>query len=58
MTPDLGQQLLVLTPADDETRERLDLLRVLGTQDFTAGVRATHGSAGPEPGIPAHDRCR
>ncbi|MBF8189619.1 hypothetical protein ITP53_28565 [Nonomuraea sp. K274] len=27
MTPDQGQQLLVLTPADAETRERLDLPR-------------------------------
>jgi transcriptional regulator with XRE-family HTH domain len=34
VTPDLGQQLLVLTPADAETRERLDLLRVLGLQEF------------------------
>ena len=33
-TPDQGQQLLVLTPADDEARERLDLLRVLGLQEF------------------------
>ncbi|MBW0104078.1 helix-turn-helix transcriptional regulator [Pseudonocardia sp. KRD291] len=38
VTPDLGQQLLVLTPANDETRERLELLRVLGTQEFPAGV--------------------
>ena len=38
VTPDLGQQLLVLTPADDETRERVALLRVLGTQEFPAGV--------------------
>ncbi|MFJ6460353.1 helix-turn-helix transcriptional regulator [Streptomyces sp. NPDC091387] len=37
LTPDLGQQLLVLTPADPETRERLDLLRVLGTQSFPTG---------------------
>ncbi|GIF71006.1 helix-turn-helix transcriptional regulator [Asanoa siamensis] len=37
VTPDLGQQLLVLTPADTEARERLDLLRVLGTEDFPAG---------------------
>ncbi|WP_369214328.1 helix-turn-helix domain-containing protein [Streptomyces flavofungini] len=36
VTPDQGQQLLVLTPADARTRERLDLLRVLGTQDFPA----------------------
>ncbi|QJY49934.1 helix-turn-helix transcriptional regulator [Pseudonocardia broussonetiae] len=36
VTPDLGQQLLVLTPADDETRERLALLAVLGTQEFRA----------------------
>ncbi|GAA4605866.1 transcriptional regulator with XRE-family HTH domain [Actinoplanes octamycinicus] len=34
VTPDLGQQLLVLTPADDEARERLALLRVLGTEEF------------------------
>jgi hypothetical protein len=34
VTPDRGQQLLVLTPADTEARERLDLLRVLGTQEF------------------------
>ncbi|CCK24862.1 putative DNA-binding protein [Streptomyces davaonensis JCM 4913] len=34
VTPDQGQQLLVLTPADADTRERLDLLRVLGTQEF------------------------
>ena len=45
MTPDQGQQLLVLTPADDESRERLALLRVLGTQEFSVraadeGVRA------------------
>ena len=35
VTPDLGQQLLVLTPADAESRERLDLLRVLGTEEFS-----------------------
>ncbi|GGK95809.1 helix-turn-helix transcriptional regulator [Mangrovihabitans endophyticus] len=40
VTPDLGQQLLVLTPADAETRDRLDLLRVLGTEDFPAGTPA------------------
>jgi transcriptional regulator with XRE-family HTH domain len=34
MTPDFGQQLVVLTPADEEARERLALLRVLGTEDF------------------------
>jgi transcriptional regulator with XRE-family HTH domain len=34
ITPDQSQQLLVLTPADAETRERLDLLRVLGIEDF------------------------
>ncbi|WP_370882616.1 helix-turn-helix transcriptional regulator [Kineosporia succinea] len=39
VTPDLRQQLLVLTPADAQTREKLDLLRVLGTQEFTPGVR-------------------
>ncbi|MEV0230937.1 helix-turn-helix transcriptional regulator [Nonomuraea sp. NPDC050786] len=34
VTPDEGQQLVVLTPADAETRERLELLRVLGTEEF------------------------
>jgi transcriptional regulator with XRE-family HTH domain len=37
VTPDLGQQLLVLTPADDDAREKLALLRVLGTQEFPTG---------------------
>ncbi|MER7403361.1 helix-turn-helix transcriptional regulator [Streptomyces sp. NPDC000070] len=37
VTPDQGQQLLVLTPADAETRERLELLRVLGIQEFPTG---------------------
>lgn len=35
VTPDQGQQLLVLTPADAETRERLELLRVLGVEEFS-----------------------
>jgi hypothetical protein len=35
VTPDLGQQLLVLSPADAEARERLELLRVLGSQEFS-----------------------
>jgi transcriptional regulator with XRE-family HTH domain len=34
VTPDLGQQLVVLTPADAESRERLELLRVVGLQEF------------------------
>jgi transcriptional regulator with XRE-family HTH domain len=38
VTPDQGQQLLVLTPADDETRERLELLRVIGVEEFPAGA--------------------
>ncbi|MEV4173791.1 helix-turn-helix transcriptional regulator [Nonomuraea sp. NPDC049709] len=38
ITPDQGQQLLVLTPADGETRERLELLRVLGIEEFPARV--------------------
>lgn len=41
VTPDQGQQLLVLTPADVETRERLDLLRVLGIQEFPTGAPGT-----------------
>ncbi|MEV1178062.1 hypothetical protein [Nonomuraea sp. NPDC049784] len=34
VTPDQGQQLLVLTPADAETRERLELLRMLGIEEI------------------------
>ncbi|XVU21393.1 helix-turn-helix transcriptional regulator [Actinoplanes sp. CA-054009] len=34
VTPDLGQELLVLTPADAETSERLALLSVLGVEEF------------------------
>ncbi len=41
VTPDQGQQLLVLTPADAETHERLELLRVLGTQEFPTGTTNT-----------------
>ncbi|MEU3194591.1 helix-turn-helix transcriptional regulator [Streptomyces sp. NPDC006992] len=36
VTPDRLQQLLVLTPADAETRERMELLSVLGTETFPA----------------------
>ncbi|MFE0527489.1 helix-turn-helix transcriptional regulator [Micromonospora parva] len=38
VTPDLGQQLLVLTPADAEARQKLELLRVLGVEEFPAAV--------------------
>jgi hypothetical protein len=41
VTPDQRQQLLVLTPADAETRERLELLRVLGTEEFPKGTAGT-----------------
>jgi transcriptional regulator with XRE-family HTH domain len=41
VTPDLGQQLLVLSPADAETRERLELLRVLGVQEFPTEASGT-----------------
>jgi transcriptional regulator with XRE-family HTH domain len=37
VTPDQGQQLLVLTPANAEARERLELLRVLGIEQFPTG---------------------
>ena len=37
VTPDQRQELLVLTPADAEARERLDLLRVLGVEEFPTG---------------------
>ncbi|MFD0523980.1 helix-turn-helix transcriptional regulator [Paractinoplanes durhamensis] len=40
MTPDLGQELVVLTPADDEAREKLNLIRVLGTEEFPSAVPA------------------
>ena len=38
VTPDQRQQLLVLTPADAETRERLELLHVLGIEEFPTGT--------------------
>ncbi|MEU0436125.1 helix-turn-helix transcriptional regulator [Streptomyces sp. NPDC006290] len=38
VTPDQGQQLLVLTPANAETRERLELLRVIGIEEFSTGA--------------------
>ncbi|RDG36470.1 helix-turn-helix transcriptional regulator [Streptomyces corynorhini] len=38
VTPDHGQLLLVLTPADAEARDRLELLRVLGVEEFPEGV--------------------
>jgi transcriptional regulator with XRE-family HTH domain len=41
VTPDQRQQLLVLTPADAEARERLALLRVLGTEAFPADITGT-----------------
>ncbi|MES9539911.1 helix-turn-helix domain-containing protein [Actinomadura sp. NPDC000600] len=41
VTPDQGQQLLVLTPADAETRERLELLRVLGIEEFPTDAPGT-----------------
>jgi hypothetical protein len=41
VTPDQGQQLLVLTPADAEARERLELLRVLGSEESPTGVTGT-----------------
>ncbi|WP_027761845.1 helix-turn-helix domain-containing protein [Streptomyces sp. AA1529] len=42
VAPDRLQQLLVLTPADAEARERMELLSVLGTQTFP--VRAEDSS--------------
>jgi hypothetical protein len=36
VTPDQRQLLLVLTPADAESRERLDLLRVVGVEEFAS----------------------
>ncbi|AWS41253.1 helix-turn-helix transcriptional regulator [Streptosporangium sp. 'caverna'] len=48
VTPDQGQQLLVLTPADAETRERLELLRVLGLEEFPTGATDTPVRYEPE----------
>lgn len=39
VTPDQRQQLLVLTPANAEARERLELLRVVGIEEFPTGSR-------------------
>ncbi|MEV1246243.1 helix-turn-helix transcriptional regulator [Nonomuraea sp. NPDC050022] len=41
VTPDQGQELLVLTPADAETGERLELLRVLGIEEFPTRATGT-----------------
>jgi hypothetical protein len=38
VTPDQGQLLLVLTPADAEAAERLALLSVVGLQEFPASA--------------------
>ncbi|HET6482291.1 MAG TPA: helix-turn-helix transcriptional regulator [Actinoplanes sp.] len=38
VTPDQRQLLLVLTPADAESRERLELLRVVGLEEFATGL--------------------
>ena len=43
VTPDQRQQLLVLTPADAGARERLELLRVLGSEEFPLGAPGTPG---------------
>ncbi|TDB98407.1 helix-turn-helix transcriptional regulator [Actinomadura sp. 7K534] len=40
VTPDQRQELVVLTPADEEARERLELLRVLGTEEFPSDAPA------------------
>ncbi|MDQ0776787.1 transcriptional regulator with XRE-family HTH domain [Streptomyces aurantiacus] len=46
VTPDQGQQLLVLTPTDAEARERLELLRVLGVEEFPTGATDGTGATG------------
>lgn len=38
ITPDQRHQLLVFTPAGSETRERLDLMRVLGAEEFPTAI--------------------
>jgi hypothetical protein len=49
VTPDHGQQLLVLTPADTEARELLELLRVLGIEEFPTPGVSVDGSARSRP---------
>lgn len=56
VTPDQAQHLVVLTPADAETRERLDLLRVLGIEEFPTeatdpSVQPGHTSGRQEKGL-------
>ncbi|GHJ39370.1 helix-turn-helix transcriptional regulator [Streptomyces sp. TS71-3] len=41
VTPDQGQQMLVLTPANAEARERLQLLLVLGNEEFPTRAAST-----------------
>ncbi|MFJ3981034.1 helix-turn-helix domain-containing protein [Streptomyces fungicidicus] len=43
VTPDQRQQLMVLTPADAGARERLELLRVLGSEEFPLGAPGAPG---------------
>jgi hypothetical protein len=46
---DHRQRLMVLTPADNETRERLALLQVLGGQEFSqARETSSHGGVADE----------
>ncbi|AUS77173.1 XRE family transcriptional regulator [Actinoalloteichus sp. AHMU CJ021] len=40
VTPDQEQLLLVLTPADADTRRRLELLQVIGAEEFPTGTTA------------------
>lgn len=49
VTPDQAQQLLVLTPADAETRDRLGLLRILGTERFPTGSGGHPGTLTARP---------
>ncbi|MCH6165084.1 helix-turn-helix transcriptional regulator [Pseudonocardia alaniniphila] len=52
VTPDHRQQLLVLTPADDEARERLELLRVLGVEEFPSRATGAPDHEGAEKSSP------
>jgi transcriptional regulator with XRE-family HTH domain len=59
VTPDLGQQLLVLTPADADARERLELLRVLGIEEFpdsTTDPRTGTAGSGPLSALASEPR--
>lgn len=57
VTPDQRQQLVVLTPADAEARERLELLRVIGTEELPTASAAT-GDVSPSGSVVRRGRSQ